>query len=73
GAGLRLLCLAARSVAPRPGTLCPVLDAGGAVLGEARVEQWRKGSLELLLSDARPLPEGCLVCLRQPAPVAENG
>lgn len=68
----RIWCLAARSEAPRPGTVRMVLDAGGAVIGEARVEQWRKGSLELTLLDAGPLPEGSLVCLRPPATVADN-
>lgn len=72
GTGLRLWCLAARAAAPRPGTLCPVLDPGGAVIGEARVAQWRKGSVELTLPDAGPLPEGSLVSLRPPATVAEN-
>ncbi|MDE7242201.1 hypothetical protein, partial [Desulfovibrio sp.] len=67
GGGLRLWCLSAKAMAPRPGTLCPVLDAGGAVIGEARAEQWRKGSLELAMGAAGPLPEGCLVCLRTPA------
>ncbi|MBD5416819.1 MAG: hypothetical protein HDR50_03995 [Desulfovibrio sp.] len=72
GAGLRLWCLAAKAMAPRPGTLCPVLDADGAAIGEARVEQWRKGSLELTLPAAQALPEGSLVCLRLPSSVVEN-
>ena len=72
GAGLRLWCLAAKAMVPRPGTLCPVLDTDGAAIGEARVEQWRKGSLELTLLDAGTLPVGSLVCLRPPSTVAEH-
>ena len=67
GEDVRLWCLAARGAAPRPGTVRMVLDREGAIIGEARVEQWRKGSLELTLLDGRPVPEGCLVCLRAPA------
>lgn len=72
GDNSRIWCLAAKSAAPRPGTLCSVLDSAGTAIGEARVEQWRKGSLELILPDAGPLPEGSLVCLRPPAPVADG-
>lgn len=73
GDNCRIWCLAAKAAAPRPGTLCPVLDSAGTAIGEARVEQWRKGSLELTLPDAGPLPEGSLVCLRPPATGADNG
>ncbi|MDE5879788.1 MAG: hypothetical protein K2G99_07200 [Desulfovibrio sp.] len=72
GESVRLWCLAARALAPRPGTVRMVLDADGALIGEARVEQWRKGSLELTLLDGLPLPDGCLVCLRPPSTVTEN-
>ena len=72
GENCRLWCLAAKSLAPRPGTVRMVLDGEGRIIGEARVEQWRKGSLELTLLDAGPLPEGSLVCLRPPSTVAQN-
>lgn len=65
----RIWCLAAKSAAPRPGTVRMVLDGEGRVIGEARVGQWRKGSLELTLLDGQPVPEGCLVCLRPPSTV----
>lgn len=72
GETCRIWCLAAKAAAPRPGTVRMVLDGDGRIIGEARVEQWRKGSLELTLLDAGPLPEGSLVCLRPPSTVAEN-
>lgn len=66
GDSVRIWCLA-QGQAPRPGTARMVLEASGTIIGEARVEQQRKGSLELTLLDARPLPDGCLVCLRPPS------
>ena len=72
GETCRIWCLAAKAAAPRPGTVRMVLDPAGTVIGEARVEQWRKGSLELTLLDAGSLPEGSLVCLRPPSTVAQN-
>ena len=66
----RIWCLAAKAAAPRPGTVRMVLDGEGMVIGEARVEEWRKGSLVLTLLDGKELPGGSLVCLRPPSTVA---
>lgn len=70
GRDVRIWCLAAKAVAGRPGTVRMVLDGEGKIIGEARVEEWRKGSLELSLLDAGPLPGVSLVCLRPPSTVA---
>ena len=63
----RIWCLAAGALAPRPGTVRMVLDGEGVLIGEARVEGWRKGSLELTLLDGGAPPQGALVCLRPPS------
>lgn len=64
GGNLRLWCLAPARPVLLPGVMFKVLDASGASIGEARLEQQRKGSLELVLPNAQRLPEGCLVMLR---------
>lgn len=69
----RIWCLAAGPLAPRPGTVRMVLDPAGTIIGEARVEQLRKGSLELTLLDAEALPPGSLVCLRPPSVAPDAG
>ena len=69
----RIWCLAAGNMVPRPGTVRMVLDGAGALIGEARVEGWRKGSLELTLLDGGPAPQGGLVCLRPPSTVGRPG
>lgn len=70
GHAYKIWCLATGNLVPRPGTVRMVLDASGASIGEARVEHWRKGTLELTLLDEQPLPEGSLVCLRPPSTVS---
>ena len=73
GAGeCHIWCLAAGNLVPRPGTVRMVLDGEGTLMGEARVEGWRKGSLELTLLDGGPPPQGGLVCLRPPSTVASG-
>lgn len=62
----RLWCLAPRDLAPREGNARMVLDSSGKLRGEARVESWRKGKLELVLLDGLAAPEGALVCLKPP-------
>lgn len=73
GGTCRIWCLAAGPLAPRPGTVRMVLDPAGTIIGEARVELLRKGSLELTLLDAEALPPGSLVCLRPPSVAPDAG
>ncbi|WP_297048795.1 hypothetical protein [uncultured Desulfovibrio sp.] len=69
----RIWCLAAGPLAPRPGSVRMVLDPAGNIIGEARVEHLRKGSLELTLLDAQAPPHGSLVCLRPPSVAPDAG
>ncbi len=67
--GCRIWCLLYGARAPAEGTLCPVLDAEGVSLGQARAERVDKGTLELLLpcaAAAGTVCSGCLVLLRSP-------
>lgn len=73
GGTCRIWCLAAGGPAPRPGSVRMVLDSAGNGIGEARMEQLRKGSLELTLLDARTPPPGSLVCLRPPSVAPGEG
>ena len=62
---LRCLTLGCRP--PAEGSVCPVLDAGGAFLGEAVAGNARGGMLDLVPRGGFPAAAGCLVRLAPPA------
>ena len=64
--GLCVWCLLYDLRAPATGTCCTVLDMRGTVLGQARVNGVRKGTLEMFMSGHSNVSAGCLVLLPSP-------
>lgn len=65
GQTVRLWCLLYTLRAPAVGSMCALLDMQGALLGEARVDAVRKGTLEMSMAfAARNVRPGCLARLR---------
>lgn len=59
-------CMAKAEMAPRSGNSRMVLDETGALLGEARAEEWSRNKLRLKMLGERSVPPGALVCLVPP-------